>query len=316
MFVGIDISKTKFDVATLPEGEHFQVDNTSHGIEALIERLKLEVIELIVLEPSGGYELGLMLALNQAGLPAALVNATRVRDFAKATGKRAKNDTLDAMVMALFAERLRPEPSLILETERLELESWVLRRSQLIDMLTAEPNRLALCWSDAVKLNLGAHIAFLEEQLGGVEHELEARVNACPAWQALAEVLESVPGVGEVTVRTLIGMLPELGRLDREEIAALVGVAPFDHESGAWKGRRFVSGGRARVRGVLCMAALSARRWNPVVRVFFERLKAAGKPFKVCLTACMRKLLVMLNAMARSGLRFDAQFEARRAKAA
>jgi transposase len=316
MFVGIDISKTKLDIATRPAGEHFQVDNTSDGLTSLIQRLKLENTELIVLEPSGGYEVPLMLALHQAGLPTALIHATRVRDFAKANGKRAKNDRVDAMMMALFAERLRPEPSLMLETERLDLEYWVVRRSQLIDMLTAERNRLALCWSDTVKVNLMAHIVFLEEQLDGVERELEARVKASSAWQALAEVLESVPGVGQVTARTLIAMLPELGRLDREQIAALVGVAPFDHESGGWKGQRFVSGGRERVRAVLYMAALSARRWNPVVRAFFERLLMAGKPFKVCLTACMRKLLVILNAMVKSGVKFDAGFEAKRVKAA
>lgn len=315
MFIGIDISKTKLEITTLPDGEYFHVDNTSEGITALIAQLKTAQIELIVLEPSGGYEVSLLLELGKAGLPTALVHANRVREFARALGRKAKNDRIDSSVLALFAHRIQPTPTPVIEAERAELEYWVLRRAQIVEMLTAERNRLALCTNALVKRSLLEHIAFLQGQQQDTEDALKQRVEASSAWKALSNVLLSVPGVGDVTVRTLIAMLPELGRLNRGQVASLVGVAPFDRESGAWVGRRFISGGRVRVRNVLFMAANAARRWNPVIRVVFERLEGLGKPFKVCLTACMRKLLVMLNSMARSGLVFDAEFGRRVVKA-
>lgn len=306
MFIGIDVSKAKLDIAVQPTGETFQVENNTLGITQLVNRLKLEKPELIVLEPSGGYEISAVLALSQAKLPVALIHASRIKDFIKATGTRAKNDRLDAINIALFAEKIRPEPRDFPDLERVELEFWVSRRRQLLDMLTMERNRLVLCSSEAVRVNLEQHIKFLKEQLDDTDSELASRVKASSVWSELNDVLQSVPGVGRVLAATIIGLLPELGRLNRGEISALVGVAPFDRSSGTWKGKRFISGGRASVRCVLYMAALAAKRCNPVIRAFFDRLAACGKAFKVCLVACMHKLLVMLNAMARSGKKFDA----------
>lgn len=305
MFIGIDISKSKLDIATLPSGEVFEVKNSPSGIADLINRLTLEPPELIVLEPSGGYELALLLALNEAGQRVALVHATRIKEFIKATGKPAKTDALDAMNIALFAQTMRPEPRALPEVERLDLEFWVTRRSQIIGMLTMEKNRLALS-SGSVRSSLESHIAFLEDQVHQVDAELETRINHSSVYKALSALLSSVPGVGVVTATTLVAMLPELGCLSRGEITALVGLAPFARESGAWQGKRFICGGRVGVRNVLYMAALSAKRCNPAIRAMFERLEKAGKPFKVCLVACMRKLLLMLNAMVRSGEVFDA----------
>jgi transposase len=317
MFVGIDVSKAKLDVAILPTGEVFQVDNSPDGIAVLVTRFNLEKPDLIVLEPSGGYEIQAVLTLSAAQHQVALVHATRIKDFIKATGKRAKNDQLDAMNIALFAKTMNPIPRAFPEAELLELEYWVTRRGQITTMLTVERNRLALA-AGTVRASLESHIAFLENQLKDAEDQLETRVAASSVYQALNVLLQSVPGVGVVTAGTLIAMLPELGKLSRNEITSLVGLAPFDRQSGAWKGKRFISGGRVRVRCVLYMAALSAKTHNPAIRAVFERLQAAGKrpkpvrcwfrvkkPFKVCLVACMRKLLVMLNAMVRSGEVFD-----------
>ena len=313
MFIGIDISKAKLDIAMLPSGEVFTVKNSPQGIADLITRFTLEPPELIVLEPSGGYEFSLLLELNAAQQRVALVHATRIKEFIKATGKRAKTDALDAMNIALFAQVMRPEPREMPEIERLDLEFWVARRTQIIGMITMEKNRLALS-SGSVRKSLELHIAFLEEQRRQAETELETRIGNSSVYKALSALLSSVPGVGVVTATTLVAMLPELGCLSRGEITALVGLAPFARESGAWKGKRFISGGRVSVRNVLYMvsdtheflAAFSAKQCNPVIKAMFERLEKAGKPFKVCLVACMRKLLLMLNAMAKSGEVFDA----------
>ena len=305
MFVGIDISKAKLDIAMLPSGEIFEVKNTPQGIADLITRLTLERPELIVFEPSGGYEFPLLLELSNASQPVALVHATRIKEFIKASGKRAKTDALDAMNIALFASVMRPEPRPLPETERFELEFWVARRTQVVAMLTMEKNRLALSHG-SVKSSIALHIAFLEDQQRSVEAELKTRISHSSVYQALSALLLSVPGVGAVTATTLVAMLPELGKLSRGEITALVGLAPFARESGTWKGKRFISGGRIGVRNVLYMAALSAKRCNPAIKAMFERLAGTGKPFKVCLVACMRKLLLMLNAIAGSGEVFDA----------
>jgi transposase len=305
MFVGIDISKAKLDIAILPSGKTFTVANTSSGLAELIARFDLERPELIVLEPSGGYELPVLLELNAARQRVALVDATRIKAFIRATGERAKTDALDAINIALFAQTMRPEPRALAEAERLDLEFWVTRRTQIIAMLTMEKNRLALS-NGSVKLSIAQHIVFLEDQLDAAEGELKKRVSHSSVYKALSALLSSVPGVGVVTTTTLIAMLPELGGLSRGQIAALVGVAPFARESGAWRGKRFIRGGRMGVRNVLYMATLSAKRWNPAIKAVFERLEAVGKPFKVRMVACMRKLLVMLNAMVRSGEMFDA----------
>ena len=305
MFVGIDISKAKLDIAILPSGEILTVPNSVSGIADLINRLTVEPPELIVLEPSGGYELPLLLELHAASHRVALVHATRIKEFIKATGQRAKTDTLDAINIARFAEVMRPEPRAMPEVERLDLEFWVTRRNQIIGMLTMEKNRLALS-SGSVKNSLESHIVFLEDQRRQADAELEIRISNSSVYKALSALLSSVPGVGVVTATTLVAMLPELGVLSRGEITALVGLAPFARESGAWQGKRFISGGRMGVRNVLYMAALSAKRCNPAIKALFERLERAGKPFKVCLVACMRKLLLMLNAIAGSGEVFDA----------
>ena len=305
MFIGIDISKAKLDIAFHPSGEVLTVENSSQGIADLITRFTLEPPELIVLEPSGGYELTLLLALNAAQQRVTLVHATRIKAFINATGKHAKTDALDAMNIALFASVMRPEPRAMPEVERVDLEFWVARRTQIVAMLTMEKNRLALS-SGSVRKSLESHIAFLEDQRRTANLELETRINQSSVYKALSALLSSVPGVGVVTATTLVAMLPELGKLSRGEITALVGLAPFARESGAWKGKRFISGGRMGVRNVLYMAALSAKRCNPAIRAMFERLEKTGKPFKVCLVACMRKLLLMLNAIAGSGEAFDA----------
>lgn len=306
MFIGIDISKAKLDIAMLPSGEVWQAPNSASGIAALIARFELEPPHLIVLEPSGGYELPLLLELHAAGQRVALVQPRRINGFITATGERAKTDALDAMNIARFAMVMQPEPRALPEVERLELEFWVTRRTQIVTMLTMEKNRFALSHG-SVKHSIAAHIAFLEEQQRQAERELETRVANSSVYQALSALLASVPGVGVVTATTLVACLPELGRLSRGEIASLVGVAPFARESGAWQGKRLIRGGRLGVRNALYMAALSAKRFNPVIRAVFERLEGAGKPFKVCLVACMRKLLVVLNAMVRSGEHFDAR---------
>jgi transposase len=308
MFIGIDVSKKKLDLVELPSGEHWQVDNTIDGIKALLERFNKEAPSLIILEPSGGYERLALQSLSLAGCNVALVHATRIRDFAKALGKRAKNDKIDARVLALFAETMKPTIRELPSAERLELELLVARRVQIVAMLTSERNRLALCSSDPVRVNLEKHIAFLESEEKAIEQDLESRVKASGDWSQLSRVLISVPGVGDGTTRTLLAALPELGRLSRGEIAALVGVAPYDHDSGRMKGKRFISGGRANVRNALYMATVSAKRFNVVIKEVWTRLTATGKPFKVCMVACMRKLLVMLNAMAKSGALFDANW--------
>lgn len=305
MFIGIDISKAKLDIAILPNGELLTVANSPSGVADLINRLTLEPPELIVFEPSGGYELPLLLALHAASQPVALVHATRIKEFIKATGERAKTDALDAINIARFASVMRPEPRVMPQIERLNLEFWVTRRTQIVGMLTMEKNRLALS-SGSVKTNIAQHIAFLEEQQRNANLELETRIGNSSVYKALSALLLSVPGVGVVTATTLVAMLPELGCLSRGEIAALVGLAPFARESGAWKGKRFISGGRVGVRNVLYMATLSAKRCNPAIKAMFERLSGTGKPFKVCLVACMRKLLLMLNAIAGSGEVFEA----------
>jgi transposase len=308
MYIGIDVSKVKLDMVELPSGEHWQVTNNAEGIKALCERFKQEVPNLIVLEPSGGYENLVFRELSQTGLPVVMVHATRIRDFAKAIGKRAKNDKIDARVLALFAQKVVPEVRVMPSAERLDLELLVARRIQIVEMLVSEKNRLALSSSLAVGENIKKHIEFLENEQKALETDLESRVKASSELLQLAKVLLSVPGVGDVTAQTLLGSLPELGCLNRSEIAALVGLAPFDRESGGFKGKRFVSGGRANVRNALYMATLSAKTWNKCIRELWIRLQAAKKPFKVCMVACMRKLLLILNAMARSGQVFDPEW--------
>jgi transposase len=299
-FAGVDVAKDHLDVALRPGGDAWSVDNDAVGHEALIRRLRPADPELIVLEATGGYQVPVAAALSTAGLPVAVVNPRQVRDFARATGQLAKTDRIDARTLALFAERVRPEPRPLPDPMGEELRALVARRRQLLEMLGAEQNRMRHPSPPSVQKGLEKHVRWLKRQLEEVDDDLQSVVRNSPLWRARDDLLQSVPGIGPVTSRTLLAELPELGRLNRREIAALVGVAPLNRDSGRWRGRRFVWGGRAPVRRTLYMAALTATRHNPVIRTFYERLLDRGKPHKVALTACMRKLIVILNAMAKS----------------
>lgn len=310
MFVGVDVSKAHLDVAIRPTGEAWRESNDEAGQSALVTRLGGLSPTLIVLEATGGYEAALLALLATAQLPIVVVNPRQVRDFAKATGRLAKTDRIDAEVLALFAERIRPEVRELPSEAALELEALLSRRRQILEMLTAERNRLGTA-RVTVKADVQEHIRFLQKRLEGVDAELDQRIRQSPLWRAREDLLRSVPGVGPVVTRTLIAALPELGRLTHKQIAALVGVAPLNRDSGTLRGRRTVWGGRASVRGALYMAALVASRHNELIRSFYQRLVDAGKPRKVALVACMRKLLIILNSMLRHGTRWDPQLAQR-----
>ena len=299
IFVGIDISKAWLDIAVHEKEETFRVSNEEVGIAGLVKRLKKLKASLIVVEPTGGFEMLVVAELTHAGLPVAVVNAKRVRDFARATGQIAKTDKLDAKVLAHFAAAVRPAVRSLRTEQEEQLTALMTRRRQVIDMLTVEKNRLVTVRAK-MRTDIEAHIHWLSSSLKELDQEIEEFVESLPVWKEKDALLQSVPGVGRVSSATLLGMLPELGLLNRQEIAALVGVAPVNKDSGKKRGRRRVYGGRADVRSVLYMAALSAKKFNPVIRKFYERLIQHGKEKKVALTACMRKLLVILNAMLRS----------------
>jgi transposase len=300
-FVGIDVSKAVLDVAVSPTAEVWSVPNSAAGVEHLVERLRQLAPTLIVLEATGGLERRAVAALAGAGLSVAAVNPRQVRDFAKATGRLAKTDAIDAAVLAHFADRIRPEVRPFRDTETQELEALVVRRRQVVDMITAEKNRLSAAPpSKRVRTAIGKTIKWLEKQLEELDTDIDDAVRNSPAWREKDDLLRTVPGVGKVLSRTLLSLLPELGQLNRKQIVALVGLAPFNRDSGTQRGRRCIWGGRAHVRAVLYMSALSASRFNPSIRAFNARLIAAGKLPKVALVACMRKLLTMLNAISRS----------------
>lgn len=295
-FIGIDVAKATLDVAALPDGEHWTVINDDHGCAELTSRLVALAPVLVVLEATGGFEMLAAITLAKAGLPVAVVNPRQVRDFARALGRLAKTDALDAALLAEFAQRVRPDPRPLPDAAAQLLESLLTRRRQLVEMLTAEKNRLGFA-RGPVKRDIAQHIRWLEKRLRDVEGDLQDAVAASPLYQAKSALLRSVPGVGPVTALTLLASLPELGQLSRHQIAALVGVAPMNRDSGTRRGKRMVWGGRAPVRAVLYMATLVGLKHNPVLHRFYDRLRAAGKPFKVATTACMRKLLTILNAM-------------------
>ena len=299
-FVGIDVSKTALDVALRPEGTHWRSANDEAGIREVVERLGAAGPRLIVLEATGGLERLLVAALAGAGLPVAVVNPRQVRDFAKATGRLAKTDALDAAALAHFAEAIRPEPRPLPDAQSQTLAALVERRRQLVSMLTAEKNRQQQALP-AVRPQVAAHIAWLEQALKDLDGELDALLQASPLWRTREQLLRSVPGVGPQVARTLIAQLPELGQASAKHLATLVGVAPLNRDSGTWRGTRAIWGGRRQVRAALYMAALVGVRFNPVLRGFYERLLAAGKPKKLALTACMHKLLLILHAMLRHG---------------
>lgn len=308
VFVGIDVAKAQLEVALRPGGVRFTAENSAAGIAALVERLSAHEPSLIVLEATGGLEQPLSIALAEQGLPVVVVNARQVRGFAKALGKLAKTDRLDAQVLAEFAERIRPQVRDVSDARARALEALVTRRRQVVEMMVTERNRLHATYAAAVRGDIEAHLLYLQGRKDSLEQELMVLVQANPDWLSKAQLLRSVPGVGPVLTVTLLAdtfaslstRLPELGRLSHKQVAALVGVAPLNRDSGLLRGQRGTWGGRATVRTTLYMAALVARRSNPVIAAFYERLLAQGKAKKVALVACMRKLLVILNAMLRN----------------
>jgi len=299
-FVGIDVSKARLDVAESGGEAGWSVPNDPSGINTLVQRLRTLAPTLVVLEASGGFQMPAVAALELAGLPVAVINPRQARDFAKATGRLAKTDRIDAALLARFGQALRPEPRPLKPAQAQALEARVNRRHQLLEMLTAERNRLERAPA-CIHKDLNAHIRWLEKRLKDVDTELGKAVKATPAWRERDELWRSAPGVGPVLSASLLAQLPELGTLNRRQIAALVGVAPFNCDSGTYRGARHIWGGRASLRAVLYMGTLAAIRCNPTIRAFYERLRGAGKAFKVAMTACMRKLLTILNAMVRTG---------------
>ncbi len=296
LFVGIDVSKDRLDVAVRPTGEAWQVPHDPQGMNSLTERLRDLAPHLVVLEATGGMELALSGELAAAGLPVAVVNPRHVRDFARAAGRLAKTDSLDAQVLAHFAEAMRPAPRGLPDASAQELRALVARRRQLVEMTTAEKNRLRIA-TPRVRPKVQEHIRWLEDSLKELDKDLADLIRSSPMWSTTEKLLRSAPGVGPILSMTLLSGLPELGVLNRGEIAALVGVAPFNRDSGTLRGKRKVWGGRGQVRATLYMATLVATRYNPVIRDFYQRLCAAGKPKKVAITDCMLKLLVILNSM-------------------
>lgn len=294
---GIDVSKATLDVA-LSSGEVMQFGNDAGGIEELGKRLTAAASELVVMEATGGYETAVATALVGAGFRVAVVNPRQVRDFAKATGRLAKNDRIDAQVIAQFGQAIEPEIVRLPDEDAQELGALLVRRRQLVSMRVQEMNRLGLM-QGPMRKSIKAHIEWLQKEIDKLDVDLTAGLRSSPAWRAKDELLRSFKGVGPVTSSTLILALPELGQLDRRAIAALVGLAPFNRDSGVMRGRRSIYGGRSHVRTKLYMAATTAIRSNPVIRSFYEQLKSRGKPHKVAMVACMRKMLTILNAIVR-----------------
>lgn len=299
LFVGIDVSQDQLDVHVRPTGDSWQVAADQAGVAALVQRLRALGPTLIVLEATGGYETPVVVALVEVGLPLAIVNPRQIRDFARATGQLAKTDALDAGVIAAFAEAVRPPVRPVPDEQARALGELVARRRQLVEMLGAELNRRRVTRHPQLRKQLDRHIAWLKQAVARLDQDLQRLIRALPIWRETEDLLRSAPGVGKVTACTLIAELPELGELDRRAIAALVGLAPFARDSGRFRGRRMIIGGRASVRRTLYMATLTAIRRNPEIAAFYGRLRGTGRPAKVALTAAMRKLLVMLNAMLR-----------------
>ena len=296
IFVGIDVSKAQLDVAIRPTAQTLSVTNDKAGIKTLVKYLGKLQPALVVLESTGGLERRVMLALVASEISVVMANPRQVRDFAKSTGQLAKTDRIDAAVLALYAEAIRPTPRPLPDELTLELRALTARRRQIIDMIVAEKNHLATA-SKVIKKRITAHITWLEQELDRADQDLDRFIEQNPLWKENQAILRSTPSIGPVSSRTLVAELPELGTLGRKQIAALVGVAPFPRDSGTLKGRRTIWGGRASVRCALYMATLSAVRFNSVIHSFYKRLKAKGKPSKVALVACMHKLLTILNAM-------------------
>ena len=298
-FVGIDVAKGAVEVYVRPTGEAFAVPRDEAGAAHLVERLTAVRPTLVVLEATGGYEAAVAAALAAGGLAVVVVNPRQARDFARSTGTLAKTDRVDARLLAQFAEAVRPPVRPLPTAAADELRALVARRRQLVEMLQAEKTRAQQARSGEVQRRITAHLQWLEHELAGIDDETRRQIRSTPVWRATDDVVRSAPGVGEVTARTLIADLPELGRLDRRRIAALVGVAPMNRDSGTWRGHRMIMGGRAAIRKHLYMATLTAITHHAAIRAFYRRWVASGRPKKVALVAAMRKLLTILNAMVR-----------------
>ncbi|MGI8642853.1 MAG: IS110 family transposase [Thermomicrobiales bacterium] len=303
--VGIDVAAAQLDVAVEGERRPWQVPNTAAGIARLVAELTPRAVRLVVLEVTGGYEAAVVAALGVAELPVAVINPRQVREFARATGVRAKTDALDARVLARFGAVVNPEPRPLPTADVLALRALATRRRQLVEMIIAEQQRRRGVPS-RVLAQIATHVAWLREQVAALDAEVQVLIAASPLWRVQEDLLRGVPGVGPVLTLALLSGLPELGRLDRKAIAALVGVAPLNRDSGTFRGKRTVWGGRATVRATLYLATLVATMHNPLIRAFYHRLLAAGKPQKLALTAAMRKLLTILNAMMRDGTPWNA----------
>ena len=299
MFVGIDVSKDRLDVHLRPGGDSFTVPRDGEGIEALAARLRELAPQLVVIEATGGFETVVAAGLAAAGLPLAVVNPRQIRDFARAVGRLAKTDPLDAAIIAHFGEAVRPEPRAVPDEAARALGELVARRRQIVEMMVAERNRRRLMTQKKAIRTVDRVLATLQAQLSDIEKEIDDAIRGTPAWRAAEDLLISVPGIGPKIARTLIAELPELGQLDRRSIAALAGLAPFNRDSGRMRGRRTIAGGRAPVRSALFMAVLVSIRRNMPLAQTYHRLVHAGKPPKVAIVACMRKLLGILNAILR-----------------
>lgn len=299
VFVGIDISKDRLDVHVLPSGEAFGVAHDADGLGLLSARLLALEPVTVAVEATGGFETVAAGALASAGLPVVVINPAQARAFAKALGQRAKTDPIDALVIARFAEAARPEIRPLPDAAQRLLSDLIARRRQILRMLSAERQRLGRTAEPRLKKSLVRLIRALEKELGEIDGDIDQAVRASPVWRRKEVLLQSVPGVGPITARTLLADMPELGTLDRRQAAALAGLAPFTRQSGQWRGKSFIGGGRTQVRTALFLAALSASRFNPALKVFHRRLIDAGKPKMVALIAVARKLLILLNAVLR-----------------
>jgi transposase len=306
LFIGVDVSKARLDIAVRPTGEAWSTNNDEAGIAALVTRVTELGATLVVVEATGGLEVAMVAELATA-VPVAVVNPRQVRDFARAMGQLAKTDAIDAEVLARFAEAVKPDPRPLKDEETRHLAALVSRRRQLRDMIVAESNRLAAAPGKLHK-GIEKHIDWLRRELRLLEKDLDEQIKSSPIWREKEDLMRGVKGIGPVSAATMLAEVPELGTLNRKQIAALVGVAPLNRDSGTFRGKRSIWGGRASARAVLYMATLNAVRYNPALRAFFQRLVAHGKPKKVALTAAMRKLLTIINAIVRDRRPWDAAF--------
>lgn len=304
MFVGIDVSKSTLEVRIEPLGESFQVANDDEGVKALCSRLSKLDLTLIVMEATGGLETRAASELAARGLPLAVVNPRQVRDFAKATGQLAKTDRIDTQVLCGFGRAIRPAVRPIKDELTQQLDDLVTRRRQLVDMRVQEGARLHSASKVQAK-SLKAHIGWLDKRIKQIEDDLDSCLRSSDAWRVKDDLLQGIPGVGQITSHSILSRCPEIGKLSRREIAKLVGIAPLNNDSGKHRGERHIWGGRADVRSVLYMATVSAKRCNPLIKAFAEKLERAGKPYKVLMVACMRKLLTIMNAMIKNNMPWD-----------